>query len=271
MNEVIGVKEATTNQISYIFTSTRFEVGDMIVIDNGKGQFIYECVRTLERYNKFSHKILEAKSIRKANSSEILSYIENQQQKEPFKQVFIAMTKSLAINALLIDVEFSLENDHIKYTYFSIDKLQFPKMIKYLLMNNPRRMKIEFYQVGEREYYAINGGLGVCGYELCCHNRSFNTPTITTSALKDIGINIALKKTLTGSCGKYKCCLLFEPAKVDALKRELPDLDTVFIYRGMPMLVIDINLERQIVIASGTEIIEIEFDYFTKGNNVSNE
>lgn len=270
MREVIGIKEASTNLISYVFTSERFSIGDMLIIGNGKGEYIYECARESEPYNPLSHKIFEAQTVRSASSDELLTYIDHQSQTAAFKQVFKVMTKELNVNASIVSIEVALDGEHIRYTYFSIDKLHFPKMIKYLLVNNPKRMKIEFYQVGEREYYAINGGLGVCGYELCCHSRGHHTPTITTNSLKAMGINIALKKALTGSCGKYKCCLLFEPTEAKKLEQNLPDLDSQFEYKAELVTVTQIDLESRIVTVLGKEVIEIEFDYFVKGTNVSN-
>ncbi len=270
MSEVIGVKEQSINQISYIFTSEKYSVGDMLLISNGKGEYVYECVRESEDYNKYAHKIMPALSVRQVKSEELLNYICNQSEKDQFKQVFKDMLKVLEVNALLIDIEFSLDNEHLKYTYFSSEKLHFPKMIKYLLSHNPRRVKIEFFQVGEREYYAINGGIGVCGYELCCHSRSYNTPTITTNSLQTLGINVSLKKTLTGTCGKYKCCTLFNIEDKEELKKNLPDLDTEFTYLKEKVVVTQIDFECETVTVIGKEVLKIDFEYFMKGNDASN-
>lgn len=264
MSEVVGIKEQNTNLISYIMTDSKFAVGDMLIVDNGKGEYIYECVRDNEPYAPNAHKLIDVKHLRNATSSELLQYIELQQT-EPYKQVFKDMCKELNVNATLIAVDSSLDGQHLKYTYFSLDKLHFPKLIKYLLMNNPKRKKIEFYQVGEREYYAINGGIGVCGYELCCHSRSHHTPTITTNSLTNLGINVSLRKTLTGTCGKYKCCLLFDPQTKQDLIESLPDIDQEIIYESQTVVVTQIDLEHERVIALGSELIIIEFDYFTKG------
>lgn len=266
MREVVGINESNTNQISYVFSDGDFAVGDMLIIDNGKGEYIYECAREREEYNPLSHKIIETKVVRSASSVELLKHIENQTLTPPFKQVFKQMTKELNVNADLINIDVSLDGENIRYTYFSLDKLHFPKMIKYLLMNNPSRKKIEFFQVGEREYYAINGGIGVCGYELCCHSRKHHTPTITTNSLQELGINVALKKALTGTCGKYKCCLLYKLDEKEVLRDCLPDIDQEIIYLEETVVVTQINLETRIVTVVGQEVINIDFDYFIERN-----
>ncbi len=271
MSEVIGVKECNTNQITYIKTTIHYKLGDMIVVDNGKGQYIYECVRERQRYNEYSHKLMETKHTFVASSKHLQKYIENQVDCDIFKSVFKDMCIHHNINALLINVDFSLDGEHVKYTYFSTEKLNFPKLIKYLLIHNPRRVKIEFYQVGEREYYAINGGVGVCGYELCCHSRSHNTPTITSSLLENIGINLNLKRALTGTCGKYKCCLLFNGEDEKALIKNLPDLESECTYQNKDYIVSAINLNTNEVYLKGEDEIKLSFDYFLKGTDVSNE
>lgn len=271
MKEVVGIKLKSTNQIGYIETTRSFSLGEMLVVDGGKGQFIFECVREKEKYNKYAHKLIPIKSVRIATHKDLEVYLKMQEKKEQFKKVFLQMVKQYQINLELIDIEFSLRGDHVRYTYFSIEKLEFPKLVKYLLTNNPKRAKIEFYQVGEREYYAIDGGLGVCGYELCCHTRGHNTPTITTTSLEAMGIDVNLKKSLTGTCGKYKCCLLFESSEREALKLSLPDLDDEFIYNKQKVVVTEIDINRRIVTVVGDQHIELEFDYFMKGYNVNNK
>lgn len=265
MNEVVGIKEANTNQISYIKTDQKFTIGDMLIVENGKGEYIYECVRDNEIFSPTAHKLVESKSVRVATAQELEKYICNQNT-EAYKLVFKAMCKELAVNADLIEIDVSLDGNHMKYTYFSLEKLHFPKLIKYLLMNNPERKKIEFYQVGEREYYAINGGIGVCGYELCCHSRSYHTPTITTNSLTALGINVALKKSLTGSCGKYKCCLLFDPQQKQQLIENLPDIDQEIDYLGQTVVVTQIDIEAGQVMVMGEQLMIIGFDYFIEGN-----
>lgn len=271
MSEVVGIKENNTNQISYVYTENKYAVGDMLVIDNGKGEYLYSCVRDNETFNPNSHKIIAIKNVRRATSSEILRYINAQQKVNPFYEVFEQMKKELNVNADLISIDVSLDEVHLKYTYYSIDKLNFPQLIKYLLMHNPSRKKIEFYQVGEREYYAINGGMGVCGYELCCHSRSHHTPTITTNSLTNLGINISLKKTLTGTCGKYKCCLLFDIEDKGEISQKIPDLDQKISYCNEQVVVTSINLKKQQVTVMGSSIIHIDFAYFMKGTDDCNK
>lgn len=271
MREVIGVKDNLTNQISYIFVNHQYHVGDFIIFDGGKGKFIFECVRSNEPFNKYVHAIIEGNVVKIATSEDLRTYSDNQLDCDEFEVTFNTMLRELNINAQLIGTTISLENNHIKYTYFSTSALKFPILIKYLLKNNHRRVKIEFYQVGEREYYAINGGIGVCGYELCCHSRSHNTPTITTNTLKTLGINTNVKANLGGTCSKYKCCLLFEHSKLEDYKLNLPDLDTTFIDKEIEYVVVDIKFDEQKIIALGKEIVEFDFDFFVKGNYDSNE
>ncbi len=271
MNEVVGVKDCNTNQILYIKTLENYNPNDMLVIDSGNGEYIYKCVKNKQTYDKLKHSLLKCKKVRKASSDELNTYLQNQTEKEQYKQIFKQMCNVYNVNTLLVNIDFSLDHEHIKYTYFSIEKLQFANLIQYLLENNPKRYKIQFYQVGEREYYAINGGVGVCGYELCCHSRSYSTPIILSSTLVDLGINLNFKKNLLGTCSKYKCCLLFDTNDLKDLKQNLPDINELLAYNGEQVIVTNIDLNKKIVFAQGQKEYEISFDYFLKGNNVNNK
>ncbi len=267
MKEVIGIKQHLTNQISYIQTSRQFEIGDFVVVDNNKGEYIYECVRFNEPFNKYAHNIMQTKSIRIATSDEIEKYSKNQAIAQKLSEIFLEMARKLEVNVLLVGIEISLCARHARYTYYSAESLQFAQMIKYLLANNPKRFKIEFYQVGEREYYAIGGGIGVCGYEMCCHSRSHKPPVITTNLLKELNINLSQKMMLSGVCGKYKCCLLFDSAQTEDYKNNIPDVHQEFEYEGEVLRVKDIDFTRAIVIAKGHDTVHIKFDYFLRSKN----
>lgn len=264
MSAVIGVKNEITNQISYINTPLQIDIGDFVIVDEGKGGYIYECVSSKQPYNQYRHKLITQCVIKKANSQELAQYIQNQLHVNDFVEVFKNMFNEFDINGSLLGIEISLDNRNIRYTYFSIFTLKFPQMIKYLLTNNPRRFNIEFYQVGEREYFSKNGGVGVCGYELCCHKRSYSTPTISTSLLKEIGIDVNLKINRSGTCSKYKCCLLFDAEELIDLQAKLPDLNHPIEYLGKIYTVSAIVIREQKVILVGDKQIEISFDYFRR-------
>ncbi len=270
MREVIGVKNPLINQIKYVEVKQAFSREDYVFIDQGKGRYLYKCETDVVCYNKYQHDLIDAK-IEHATSSEIETYIANQQIQDQYIKIFNDMLKTFEIGASLIGIEICLEARNIRYTYFSTNSLQFGEMIKYLLKNNPDRLKIEFFQVGEREYYAINGGLGVCGYELCCHSRSYSTPTITTNLLRNIGYNINLKVNLAGTCGKYKCCLLFEEDNIENYQKLLPDIDSDINYMNEKYIVTEIDFNNKQIIAVGDRHIKIDFDYFVKGTDDSNK
>lgn len=264
MNAVIGVKNTITNQIYYIRTPYHLKLRDFVIVDEGKGQYIYECVSEPQPYNHFRHKLVKNAVLKKANATEILQYLTRQENTEELALIFNQMLKQFKINGSLLGIEISLDNRNIRYTYFSTSSLQFQQMIKYLLTNNPRRFNIEFFQVGEREYFAKNGGIGVCGYELCCHTRSYSTPTISTALLQEIGIDVNLKINRSGTCSKYKCCLLFDAEELIDLKKKLPDINKQFIYFGKTYIVSDIKIREQKVILQGDKQIEINFEYFRR-------
>jgi cell fate regulator YaaT (PSP1 superfamily) len=110
------------------------------------------------------------------------------------------------------------ENEKKYVFYFTADsRIDFRELVKDLA--STFNSKIQLWQVGARDAMRFFGGLGPCGFPLCC-----------TSFLKDIEAvelsyarmqNLPMNATkLTGTCGKLVCCLRYELKKEQAAKPE---------------------------------------------------
>jgi hypothetical protein len=111
----------------------------------------------------------------------------------------------------------------------------------------------------------------MCGYELCCHNRNYTPPVISTSLLKHIGYRIDLKDQMSGNCGKYKCCLLYEAEEYMDFMENLPDYYQKISYNNQIYTVMDINIFNMIItITNKKEKLEVHYDEFIKVYNGNN-
>jgi cell fate regulator YaaT (PSP1 superfamily) len=81
--------------------------------------------------------------------------------------------------------------------------------------------RIEIRQIGARDEARAQGGVGVCGRELCCSSWLTEFQPVTVKMAKEQGLSLNPSK-LAGQCGRLKCCLKYEYQTYQDLRRDLP-------------------------------------------------
>jgi len=64
-------------------------------------------------------------------------------------------------------------------------------------------------QIGVRDEAGLLGGVGTCGYQLCCSMFLTKFHPITTKMVKAQNLPVN-NSQLLGACGRLKCCLAYE-------------------------------------------------------------
>ena len=271
MERVVGIKIPFINQVYFLKTNQEHNSGDYIIIKSNNGNFLCEVASKTEIFKSRHQLYKNSEFLREATNDDIKEYSKSVIINNKYLNDFKNATKKLNIPIECTGVWPSIDGKYVKFFYYATQPVAFNKLIPELLKNISRKIRVELVQIGSREYNAILGGFGVCGYELCCHNRSYSTPSITTSSLKYIGYRIDLKDQLFGNCGKYKCCLLFEAEEYIDFTKNLPDYYEKIIFNDIEYTVMDLNIFNKIVtLQSKQEKIEIHYDEFTKVYNGNN-
>ncbi len=265
MNEVIGIKIPYLKQIQYLYTDTDYEVGTKVIINSGGGEFQCEISSTKEPKTMMHNIYKASKIIRVATEADELKYLQTLNENRKLAAIFKKGVRTLNLPVSFIGIWQSIDNKYIKIMYYSTKKINFREIIGFMLKFYNRKVRIEMVQVGNREYNALIGGYGVCGYELCCHNRHYTVPPITSETLRYIGYRIDIKEQLIGSCNKYKCCLLYEAEEYKSLLKHLPNYGAKIKYKNKIYSVVDINIFSKIItVAFKNERIDLPFSYFEK-------
>jgi cell fate regulator YaaT (PSP1 superfamily) len=68
------------------------------------------------------------------------------------------------------------------------------------------------------------GGIGKCGFPLCCQSflTDFTPVSIKMAKEQDLALN---PMKISGLCGRLLCCLAFEDKEYATLKKKMPQLD----------------------------------------------
>ncbi len=114
---------------------------------------------------------------------------------------------------------FDAKTGYIKFDYIAERKHKLSKFS--IRLAKLLHVRVEFTQVGARDYAKEIGGIGPCGRELCCKLFLKEIPSVTLDMARQQYLFAAPEK-LSGVCGRLMCCLRFELPVYEELSRIYP-------------------------------------------------
>lgn len=142
----------------------------------------------------------------------------------------------------LIDAEIVEGGRKIIFFFFAEQRVDFRNLVKDLA--GMLRMRIEMRQIGARDESKLVGSIGPCGLATCCSGYLRQFKSISISMAKQQGLTPNPAK-LTGMCGKLKCCLSYEHAAYQELRKGLPKLGAAVDSPKGPGKIVDLNILKR--------------------------
>jgi cell fate regulator YaaT (PSP1 superfamily) len=130
-----------------------------------------------------------------------------------------ARARSLPIKVFRIELS-STGNKALVY-FSSEDRVDFRELVRDLTQE--LRARVEMRQTGVRDEAKLVGGIGSCGRELCCTTFLPHFDPVSIRMAKDQGLVLNPTK-VSGQCGRLKCCLVYEQATYQEMRKGLPKL-----------------------------------------------
>lgn len=126
------------------------------------------------------------------------------------QQVREACVQGIATHRLqmrLSDTEVLFDKSKTVIAFTAEQRVDFRAMVRDLA--SQFRTRIEMKQIGVRDEAGLLGGVGTCGYQLCCSLFLTKFHPITTKMVKAQNLPVN-NSQLLGACGRLKCCLAYE-------------------------------------------------------------
>ncbi len=119
----------------------------------------------------------------------------------------------------IVDVRQSFDRKAVTIAYTADERVQFRDMVRELARE--LRARIEMKQIGVRDAAGLVGGMGPCGRKLCCSTwlQRFDAVSVRMAKNQRLSLN---PNTISGVCGRLKCCLRYENECYSQLCRGLP-------------------------------------------------
>jgi cell fate regulator YaaT (PSP1 superfamily) len=222
MSEVIGVRFQQAGKVYYFDAADiPLEIDDCVVVETSRGRELGRVVIAPKQL--LSSNITEPLKpvIRKATPTDIQHAQHNQEKADKALIQCRESVKKLNLPMKPISAQHNLEGNHLTIFFTAEKRVDFRELVKELSHN--LRTRVELRQIGARDEAKLVGGLGKCGYPLCCTSFLCEFTPVSIKMAKEQDVALNPMKT-SGVCGRLLCCLGYEVEQYRAMKERLPAL-----------------------------------------------
>ncbi len=157
--------------------------------------------------------------IAKATAEDMKTIEANKDRESGAMRSAADIVQRLNLPMKLLNAHYSLDLKYLAIQFTADGRVDFRELVKEL--SHVLNTKIELRQIGVRDESAIHGGISVCGQVLCCCRflKEFNSINVRMAKEQDLSLTPA---TISGVCGRLKCCLKFEHEGYIELEKSMP-------------------------------------------------
>lgn len=244
MKKVIGVRFRENGKI-YFFNPMDVEmnIGDNVIVETVRG-VEFATVVLSNRYIDDEKILASLKPIqRKATPDDVKRYNENKEKNKAAFDTCVEKINQHGLKMKLIEAEYTFDRSKVLFYFTADGRIDFRDLVKDLA--SQFRTRIELRQIGVRDETKLQGGIGICGRELCCHSYLSDFVPVSIKMAKEQNLSLNPTK-ISGVCGRLMCCLKNEQDTYEYLNSRLPNVgDIVTAIDGVTGEVASVNVLRQ--------------------------
>jgi cell fate regulator YaaT (PSP1 superfamily) len=217
MANIIGVKFRPKGRLVHCDAGEMsLQVNDYVVVDTGNGLEVAKVV-TLEPPSPPSEQLMMV--VRQAESEDLEEARRNL-EKEALSKCN-EMAEQLGLKMKPLAARYDSRSERMTIFFGAEERVDFRDLVRKLSHALERR--IELRQVGSRDEAKLLGGIGKCGYPLCCQNylTSFASVSIKMAKEQNLALN---PMKISGICGRLLCCLSYENKEYADVRKQMPQL-----------------------------------------------
>ncbi len=219
-NKVIGVRFKEAGKKYYFDPADHvLDLGERVVVETVRGLEIGEVMEE-EKIVEDAALIKSLKPILRVAEDE--DFEAQKVNREAIPEILKTTQKLIHKHELemkLLDAEYTLDRGKLIVYFNAEGRIDFRELVKDLA--NTFKVRIELRQVGARDGAKFLGGIGPCGYLLCCNTFLGEFETVSIKMAKNQ--NLSLNPTnISGLCGKLLCCIRYEDDTYSEMRVGLP-------------------------------------------------
>jgi len=190
------------------------QVNDYVLVETGRGAEIARVV-TLEPTLQPREPLM--KVLRRAEAQDLEEAGQKLEKEALVKCKELVGQLGLTMKPLV--ARYNPQDECLTIFFSAEERVDFRDLVRKLSHALERR--VELRQVGARDEAKLLGGIGKCGYPLCCQNflTSFSSVSIKMAKEQSLALN---PMKISGICGRLLCCLGYESKEYAAMRKKMP-------------------------------------------------
>ncbi len=156
---------------------------------------------------------------RKATMHDQSKAHENEARSKTSLRTAEKLVERLNMPMKLLNSHYSFDGKLVTIQFTADGRVDFRELVKEL--SHALSARIELRQIGVRDETSIFGGIAVCGRPLCCCSFLNEFSSINVKMAKEQDLSLT-PSTISGVCGRLKCCLKYEHDGYLLLEKTMP-------------------------------------------------
>lgn len=218
------------------------KLGQQVLVETARGMEIGTiCSKvSLKQASDFAEPL--KKILRLASEDEIEQKKKNEQKEREIEQICSKHAQKLNLDMKIVSADLNYDGSKVVISFTADNRVDFRELVKQLATK--LKMRVELKQLDVREETKVMGGLGPCGRACCC-SVYLSEPTHSSIKMaKTQGLSLN-PTSISGLCGKLKCCLAYENEFYSEVSKIMPKINTEVKTPDGKGLVIYANLLKQ--------------------------
>jgi cell fate regulator YaaT (PSP1 superfamily) len=184
------------------------------------------------------------KVLRRANQQDIIDQRHLSESARDEAAFCREQIRQLKLAMKLVSVEHLLGGERIVFYFAAETRVDFRELVRRLA--SQYRTRIEMRQVGARDEARLVADYERCGRRCCCQQFLKNLQPVAMKMAKLQKATLDPSK-ISGRCGRLMCCLRFEDAGYEELRKRLPRKNTWVRTEQVVGRVVDTHILTQLV------------------------
>ncbi len=252
MSKTIGIR--LQGKLAYCnIDDIAVKSSDCVVVQTNHGSVLAEVVAPESQKEPDNP---PAKVVRQASQEDIEKAASNQEKEIEALSRCKAIANELKLKMKILAASSTLEGNCMTISFCAQERVDFRQLVRQL--GQDLKTRVEMKQVGPRDGARLLGGIGNCGYPLCCQKflSSFSPVSLKMAKEQHLPLN---PTRISGTCGRLLCCLSYENNQYIEARKSLPRIRQEVITPDGKAIVTSINLLQETVQVKLTDGIVKEF------------
>ncbi|MBN2186125.1 MAG: stage 0 sporulation family protein [Dehalococcoidia bacterium] len=220
MANIVGVCFKPRGKLLYCDAADiSLQFGDYVVVDTSHGLDLAKVVAPEARIPQSDLSEQLMRVVRLAKIEDLEKARQNQENEALAK--CHEMVTNLGLKMKPLAAHSDLKGGRVTIFFSAKERVDFRGLVRRL--SHSLETHVSLRQTGPRDEAKLIGGIGKCGYPLCCQSFITDFPSVSIRMAKEQGLALNPMK-VSGVCGRLLCCLAYESKEYSDIKERMPRL-----------------------------------------------